>query len=191
MHSGLLGNNVNYTIITTTESSVILRLTPGSYWRKNFENLPGALTVLAVNAGQGYVAVGPTNSGKARDIAMVFERPVIYSSSKKLFKTHSHDVHIKGEGFPDKSSFKVALKFSPPLIEETGYTVKVIDRTDLKIILLDGRSWRVVAGPLLISAINTRGDDSGWITLPGMGVHIADVVDDLDDADETLTFQVK
>jgi hypothetical protein len=62
--NGLLGNNVNYTTLSTEESQITLRLGSGSHWRMNFENLPGVLTLLAVNAGEGFVAVGPTNSGK-------------------------------------------------------------------------------------------------------------------------------
>jgi hypothetical protein len=69
--NGLLGNNVNYTVVSTNEDSIRLRLVPSSLWRKNFENLPGPLTLLAVNAGQGFVAVGPTNALKGRDVATV------------------------------------------------------------------------------------------------------------------------
>jgi hypothetical protein len=114
--NGLLGGNVNFTTVSTSESSISLRLVPGSFWRKNFDNLPGALTLLAVNAGQGFVAVGPTNSGKGRDIAMVFERPAIFSDTKKIYRTHSHEFHIRGTGFPLQStSYKPQLKFSPSL----------------------------------------------------------------------------
>jgi hypothetical protein len=73
--NGLLGNGVNYTTVFTTYDTIQLRLVPGSVWRKNFDNLPGALTLLAVNAGGGFVAVGPINSGKGCDVATVFERP--------------------------------------------------------------------------------------------------------------------
>ena len=43
--NGILGNNVNYTTVQTSETSIQLRITPGSYWRKNFENLPGECNV--------------------------------------------------------------------------------------------------------------------------------------------------
>ncbi len=78
--NGILGKNVNYTIKSQTSELITLSLVPGSHWRKNVENLPGYLTLLAVNAGEGFVAVGPTNSGKGRDIATVFERPDVFSS---------------------------------------------------------------------------------------------------------------
>ena len=177
--NGILGNNVNYTTVTTTDSKITLRLVPGSYWRKNFENLPGALTLLAVNAGEGFVAVGPTNAGKGRDIAMIYERPNIHSGDAKIYRTHSHEFHIKGVGFPSTIS-KVQLKFSPPLTEGVDYTVRVVDRTDMEITLIDKRQWRAEPGPLIVTAINTRNDDAGWITLPGDGVHVAVVVEDID-----------
>ncbi len=63
--NGILGNNVNYTTLSNTETSMALRIAPGSFWRKNNENLPGALTLLAVNTGDGFVAVGPNNAGES------------------------------------------------------------------------------------------------------------------------------
>ena len=177
--NGILGNNVNYTVVSTTDSKISLRLVPGSFWRRNFENLPGALTILAVNAGEGYVAVGPTNAGKGRDVAMIYERPSIYSDTKKIFRTHSHEFHIKGEGFPTDTS-KVQLKFTTPLIADEDYTVRVIDRTDMELTLIDKRQWRAEPGPLIVTSINTRNDEGGWINLPGEGIHVAEVMEDID-----------
>jgi hypothetical protein len=179
--NGILGQGVNFTTVISSETSITLRLVPGSYWRKNFENLPAPLTLLAVNAGQGFVAVGPTNSGKGRDIAMIFERPQVFSSNKKLYRTHSHELHISGTGFPEPPSpFKPKLKFSPPLVEGTDYTLRVVERKDLEITLLDGRAWRSDPGALMVTQINVRGDDGGWISLPGAGIHVAEVVEDVD-----------
>lgn len=125
-HTGLLGNGVNFTVSSTSETSVSLRLAPGSLWRKNFENLPGPLTLLAVNAGQGFVAVGPTNAGKGRDVAMIFERPQVYSDNKHIFRTHSHELHIRGTGFPlSNTEYRPKLKFNPPLVENVDYILKV------------------------------------------------------------------
>jgi hypothetical protein len=179
--NGLLGNGVNYTTVATTGSTIAIRLAPGSYWRKNFDNLPGALTLLAVNAGQGFVAVGPTNAAKGRDVAMIFERPMVYSDAKKVYRTHSHELHIAGTGFPlPATGYKVQLKFDPPLAAGSDYTVKVFERGDLEVTLVDGKAWRADAGPLIVTAINTRGDDAGWIKLPGNGVHVAEVLEDID-----------
>jgi len=178
--NGLLGKNVNFTTVTTTDTTITLGLTPGSHWRKNVENLPGFLTLLAVNAGEGFVAVGPTNAAKGRDVATVFERPQVFSSNTKLYRTHSHELHIKGAGFP-KILAKPKITFVPALVEGVDYTVKVFDRSDLEVTLLDGRSWRSTPGPLQVSAVNTRGDEAGWVKLPGEdGIHVADVVEDID-----------
>ena len=178
--NGILGKGVNYTTVATSETSISIRIVPGSHWRKNVENLPGYLTLLAVNAGEGFVAVGPTNAAKGRDIATVFERPAIYSSNTKLYRTHSHELHIKGVGFT-KVLAKTQLRFSPPLTEGLDYKINVIDRTEMEVTLLDGRRWRSDDGPLTITGINTRGDEAGWVTIGGEnGVHVAEIVDDID-----------
>jgi len=177
--NGIVGKGVNFTAIANSESSISLRLEPGSLWRKNAENLPGVLTLLAVNAGAGFVAVGPTNAKKGRDVATIFERPMVYSSNKRIYKSQSHELHIMGQGFPMVIS-KPQLKFLPPLVEGVDYTIVVLDRTDMEITLLDGRQWGPDAGPLLVTAINTRGDEAGWVDLPGDGIHVAEIVDDVD-----------
>jgi len=181
--NGILGKGVNYTTATLTENYALLKLVPGSYWRKNVENLPGFLTLLAVNAGAGFVAVGPTNAKKGRDIARVFEKPVIYSGNTKLYQTHSHELHIYGEGFPTSMS-KPKLEFSPALSEGADYDITVMDRTEMIINLRDGVKWSENAGPLLVTKINTRGDMDGWVDLPGDGVHVAEILADID-SDQT------
>ena len=104
-----------------------------------------------------------------------------------------------------RSLAETKIIFEPPLTEGTDYSLRVVTRTDLEITLLDGKryvayltlspcamlsnpsrhspsepSWRKDKGPLIVKAINTRGDDDGWVQLPGDGVHVADVVDDAD-----------
>ena len=177
--NGIVGKGINFTAISNTETSISLRLEPGSFWRKNVENLPGVLTLLAVNAGAGFVAVGPTNAKKGRDVATVFERPSVFSSNKRLYRTQSHELHIRGTGFP-KILAKPELKFSPPLVVGVDYTIEVLDRDEMEITLLTGRQWRADPGPLLVTHINTRGDDAGWVDLPGDGIHVAEVVEDVD-----------
>jgi hypothetical protein len=177
--NGILGKGVNYTITSATAESLTLRLAAGSHWRKNVENLPGYLTLLAVNAGEGYVAVGPTNAAKGRDVATVFEKPTVYSGAVKLYQTHSHELRIRGAGFT-KQLARTQLRFDPPLTENVDYTINVEDRTELVVTLMDGRSWRSDTGPLLVTAINSRGDDAGWVSVGGEGVHVAEIIDDLD-----------
>eukprot|EP01041_Mallomonas_annulata_P008000 gene8000-16377_t len=177
--NGIVGKGVNFTATTSSDTSIALRLEPESSWRKNVENLPGVLTLLAVNAGAGFVAVGPTNAKKGRDVATIFERPSVFSSNKKLYRTQSHELHIMGAGFP-KVLAKPQLKFLPALQVDVDYTINVLDRDELEITLLPGRQWTPAPGPLLVTHINTRGDDAGWIDLPGDGVHVAEIMEDVD-----------
>lgn len=180
--NGILGKGINYTTVSTFENSISIRLTQGSLWRKNFDNLPGPLTLLAINAGQGFLAVGSV--GHRCDIATVFERPRVFPTDTKLFRTQTRELHIYGTGFPVPTShlapspYKTQLKFSPPLNEGVDYQVKVINRFDLQVVLLEGRAWRSDAGPLMVTHVNTRGDDAGWVVLPGDGVRVANVEED-------------
>jgi len=181
--NGLIGKGVNYTVDSSTTEEIHLTLKHGSQWRKNVDNLPGYLTLLAVDAGEGLVAVGPANAQKGKDVAMVFEHPEVYSGNTKLYRTHSHELHLKGVGFTKVLS-SPKLRFTPALVEGDDYSIKVVDRTDLEITLLDGRAWRSVKGPLQVTAINTRGDEGGWVELMGGdGVHVAEVVEDIDAED--------
>lgn len=180
--NGLLGKGVNYTTESSAEDEITLNLKAGSFWRKNVENLPGFLTLIAIDAGDGFTAAGPINTQKGKDVATVFERPSVNSDNVKLYRTHSHELHIKGTGF-SKVISKPKLKFSPALVEGDDYTINVISRTDMEVTLLDGKAWRSTAGPLQITAINTRGDEEGWIELSGGdGVHVAEVAEDIDGA---------
>ena len=155
-------------------------LVPGLSWLRNDEKFPGYLTLLGVNAGQGFATVGPMNSGKGKDIATVFERPDVYSSRTILLKSQTLELHITGIGFTNRLS-QTQLKFDPPLSEGNDYSLKVINRTNLEITLVDGKKWRKDSGPLIMKAINTRGDDGGWVNLDEPnGVHVAEVVEDKD-----------
>ncbi|CAM9618351.1 unnamed protein product, partial [Ectocarpus fasciculatus] len=176
--NGLVGDGVNYTTSQLTETQMTLKLVSGSMWRANMLNLPGYLTVLAVNSGAGFVAVGPVNSAKGRDVAAVFERPNVFSGNTKVFRTHTHELHIFGVGFPLVMG-ALQLEFNPPLREDVDYTVDVISRTEAELTLLDKKAWSSEAGPLIVTRVNTKGTKDGWITLPGSGVHVADVQEDV------------
>jgi hypothetical protein len=178
--NGILGKSVNYSSTSFTETSIKLKLQHFSSWRKNMDNLPGVLNLLAVNAGEGFVAVGPRNTGIGRDVATIFERPDVHSNNTKLYRTQSHELHISGTGFP-RTKGKVLLKFNPPLIENTDYTIRVISRFELEVTLMDGKQWRSDAGPLQVTQINTRGDEAGWVKVGGeTGEHVAEVLNDID-----------
>jgi len=180
--NGIIGKGKNYTTTEHSATQLTLKLAPGSLWRKNGESLPGYLTLLAVDAGGGFVSVGPINSGKGRDIAAVFERPSIQAAAPgtqvvQLFRTHSHELAIRGAGFPLVMS-RPLLRFKPPLQEGIDYTVRVTTRLDMTITLISGRAWRDTPGSLFITGINTRGDEAGWVLYAGDGVKVADVIAD-------------
>jgi hypothetical protein len=179
--NGLIGRGMNFTVTFISNEQIHLKRTADSYWRRNFKKLPTALTLLAVNAGQGFVAIGATNSAKGQDIATIFEPPQIFSSTKKIFRTHTHEFHIRGAGFPLPSTqYKPLIRFNTPLVDGVAYSIRVVARDDLEIILLDGKAWRPDAGDLIVTYINTRGDEAGWKKLPGEWVHVAQVVEDND-----------
>lgn len=177
--NGILGRGKNYTTTEHTATELSLKIAAGSMWRRNGENLPGYLTLLAVDAGGGFISVGPINAGKGRDVASVFERPSIHPAApvEKIFRTHSHELLIRGTGFPMVMS-RPLLRFSPALQEGVDYTVVVTTRQDMTITLVGGRTWKDTPGPLYITGINTRGDEAGWVTYPGTGLQVAEVVAD-------------
>ena len=178
--SGILGNGVNYTTTLTTPTSISLRLVSGSSWRNNMKYLPGFLTLLAVDTGEGFVAASLLNAWGGRAVATVFERPDVHSANVVLYRSQSHDLHLKGEGFM-WSLATTQLRFNPLLIVDVDYTVKIINSTECVVTLLDGKQWRADDGPLQITHINTRGDDGGWVKVGGEGgVHVAEIVSDVD-----------
>lgn len=178
----LVGQGVNYTTVKTISTSITLKLVPGSFWQNNFDHLPRPLTLLAMNTSvNGYIDVNSIMPDKGKEIAMVFERPTIISMKTKLYKSLSHRLHISGTGFPDRATtFKPTLLFKPPLIEGVDYTLSVVSRTDLEVTLVDGKAWRTEPGLLYVIAINTRGDDQGWIKFEGEGVCVAEIIDNVE-----------
>lgn len=53
------------------------------------------------------------------------------------------------------------LKLSPPLTEGVDYALRLVNRTDLEVTLLDGKAWSPLSRrhkiSLFVTAINTRG----------------------------------
>jgi hypothetical protein len=177
--NGILGSGINYTTVSTSAEIITLSIVPGFHWRNDVENLPAFLILLAVNAGEGFVAVGDTDAAEGQAVATIFEKPAIYSSNAQLYQTHSYELRVKGVGFT-RILGKPELKFNPPLVEGVDYTIRIIDRTELAVTLLDGRAWRSDAGPLTIAAVNTKGTEDGWVVVGGNdGIHVAEVVEDM------------
>jgi len=141
--NSLRGKGVNYTTVLHTETELSLQLKPGSKWRVNPTNLPGPLVLLAVNAGAGFVPVGPTEAKKGRKVATIFEDPKVLPSQDTIFNMHTHEVWVKGTGFTGYigSQYSTTLDFDPPLRVGEDIALKVFNRTHLRLSLLAGKSW--------------------------------------------------
>ena len=113
--------------------SISLPINPTSIVQN--ENLPGYLFVREINSGNGFKSPSSTE-GKVC-VAQVFERPRIYPSDVKIYRTQTLQLHISGEGFTDRFS-KMRLTVGS-LVEGTDYTITVLNREELVVTLLDGR----------------------------------------------------
>lgn len=101
------------------------------------DNLPGYLVVREINSGNGFKPASLTD-GRV-PVAIVYERPKVYTSSVKIYRTQTIQLRISGEGFTDRFS-KMSLMFSPNIgYESIDYTVTVLNREELIVTLLDGR----------------------------------------------------
>ena len=170
--NGLRGHGVNYTTVEHSESMLTLALAPGSKWRANPENLPGPLNLLAVDAGGGFVAVGPTEAKKGRPVATIFEDVFIQPNPDKvLFSSHTHELWIVGKGFT-RGDYKTQLAFDPPIEDRipNDITLLVYNRTHIKLTLFEGESW---LGPKITQPIGLRvktaNTGPGPVTMNGDG----------------------
>ena len=105
---------MNYTTVEHTNQLLRMKLAAGSKWRANPANLPGPLVLLAVDAGAGFVAVGPTEAKKGRTVATIFETPAVDANKDVIFQTHTHEIWITGAGFT-RQTYSTSLVFDPPL----------------------------------------------------------------------------
>ena len=80
-------------------SSIILIYDIHLHLDQNVDSLPGPLVLLAANVGDGWVPLGPTAAKTGRKVATVFEDPSGESSDIEIFRTHTHELMIKGAGF--------------------------------------------------------------------------------------------
>lgn len=155
--NGLMGRGVNYTVTSFDDSRVEIYLKPGSHWRRNGANLPAPLTLLAVDAGSGYVAVGATEARKGIRVATVFEAPAVNPSPlTSLFRTHSAQLWITGVGFTRAGAAagygaELKLEFEPALKLGADYTLTVFNRTHALVRLREGRAWAPAPGPLYVT----------------------------------------
>mmetsp|Transcript_22829 Transcript_22829/g.71557 ORF Transcript_22829/g.71557 Transcript_22829/m.71557 type:complete len:913 (-) Transcript_22829:693-3431(-) len=159
--NGLLGRGVNYSASEYDDTRIELVLKPGSMWRRNGANLPAPLTLLAVDAGSGFVAVGATEARKGVRVATIFEAPAVRANPlTSLFRTHSAQLWITGQGFTRPGlvagvDAEMKLDFEPALRLGTDYILTVFNRTHALIRLREGRAWAAQPGPLYVTACDT------------------------------------
>jgi len=141
--NGLRGKGVNYTTVEHNTELIRMKLSSGSKWRANPANLPGPLVLLAVDAGGGFVPVGPTEAKKGRTVATIFEVPEVNQKTKDIFQTHSHELWITGKGFT-RQTYSTTITFNPPLKytgDDPDVSMLVYNRTHIKLTLLEGKKW--------------------------------------------------
>ena len=85
-------------------------------------SLPGSLVLLAANVGDGWVPLGPTVAKAGRKVATVFEDPSIEPNSIEIYRTHTHELMIKGTGFNKRSPPVIDFE---PLLDFAGVYVQV------------------------------------------------------------------
>ncbi|CAM9721966.1 unnamed protein product [Ascophyllum nodosum] len=153
--NALRGGGTIFTITDIQPQIITLDLKEGSKWRGNVDSLPGPLVLLAANVGDGWVPLGPTRAKAGRKVATVFEDPSIEPNNIEIYRTHTHELMIKGTGF-NKLSPPV-LDFEPPL-NSAGVYLQVMNRTSIMLSLSSTTSqWTSEdkVGPLTIKAIDT------------------------------------
>ena len=69
--------------------------------------------MLAAEAGDGWVPLGPTAAKAGRKVATVFEDPSVEASDIEIYRTHTHELLIKGTGFTKAA--RPILDFEPAL----------------------------------------------------------------------------
>jgi hypothetical protein len=176
--NGILGRSINYTITGVSNTLITLRLIAPSVWYKNMEELPRLLTVLSINAGEGFLPQGLENNPRGCPVATVFELPHVNRLGNKVYRTKDREITVYGRGFTTGVG-TTRLKFFLPFSQGKDYDLEVISRTELKLTLLEGKQWRPNKGPLHVLAINTRGDEAGWIRIGGhFGTVVSQIVDD-------------
>jgi hypothetical protein len=174
----------NYSIISITDDSIYLKLLNRSQWiSSDLSYLSTALVVLGIDTGSGFEPVQVPGSKKdGIPIATILGSPMVYGQRIAIYRTHSSEFRIIGKEFsvpsimhPDR---RTSFQFSPPLIEGVHYKVLRADHDNILLSLQDNHAWRPEPGWLYLTAINSKGIDTGWRYFPGEGIRVANVVED-------------
>ncbi|CBN78994.1 peptidase S1 and S6, chymotrypsin/Hap [Ectocarpus siliculosus] len=174
--NALRGGGTNFTITDSQPELLTLELAEGSKWRKNPSALPGALVLLAADSGDGWVPLGPTQAKAGSKVATVFEDPSVEASDVEIYRTHTHELQIRGTGF--NKVVRPVLDFEPAL-DSTSVYVEVVNRTMITLSLSTTSSqWTADenVGDLTIKGLDTG---AGMVTFDSP-VTVAKVVSDSD-----------
>eukprot|EP00752_Nemacystus_decipiens_P008235 g7364.t1 len=145
----------HFTITRTQPYRMTLELAEGRTWHTNPEALPGPLIMLAADAGDGYVPLGPTAAKTGRTVATVFEDPSVVASDAEIFRTRTRELEILGTGFNKLA--RPTIHFEPAL-ESMRVAVEVVNRTMIRLSLkTSSPQWTTAdnLGPLTIKGMDT------------------------------------
>eukprot|EP01040_Poterioochromonas_malhamensis_P014692 gene14692-16310_t len=162
--------NVNYSIESVSKTEIRVKRLGGSSWLHFDSSVnPKPLMLHSVYIGGPEIHIG-TDGNRGKPIATVLQQPSIERSDTKVYVNLTNELNIRGKGFPHPSTnYRTQLMFSPSLIVGIDYTIGMVEENTLKLHLLPNRVWRKDPGPIKIIAINTRGDDYGWISYDSIG----------------------
>lgn len=104
--------------------------------------------LLAAEAGDGWVPLGPTAAKAGRKVATVFEDPSVKESDVEIFRTSTHELQITGTGFNKVS--RPTLEFEPAL-DDANYYVDVSGMRCCTCCRVDRAEWVVAWGWLQVS----------------------------------------
>jgi hypothetical protein len=135
-------------------------------------------------------------------VANVLITPGVIDSDDYLFMSDSNELRVNGTGFIGAK--KVDLYFQPPLVKQVAYEdVSNYPLVKNEVILRLGYDypWRKAPGALYVIGVDTGGGPvkvggdvgwfpsplvldgyggaNGWMDLPGSGVHVAEVLEDV------------
>ncbi|KAJ8598836.1 hypothetical protein CTAYLR_008534 [Chrysophaeum taylorii] len=184
--NSLRGRGVNYTIVEAHANELRLKLTAGSHWRANAANLPGPLTLLAVNAGAGPVPVGATEAKKGRVVATIYADPRLTATPEtKIFRTLTHELWVVGDGLTrGETNFDLSAKSTKdggkttPLTQFVDYLLVVFNTTHARFWLRDGKAWAPDDDSVLVcTGLDTGAGPVDYVT-PDAPVVLATVAAD-------------
>ena len=160
----------DYTIDGATGVNIGLRLKPGSVWHDDPADLPGPLKLLAVDAGAGFVAVGPTEARTGSVVATIFEDPVVDPSPQQtVYQTQTRELWITGRGFTPETTLTFGTldssrdRYEAYHLPQAGqhYVMLVFNRTHLRLTLQENHKWAQQDGILRVTGIDTGAGQLG------------------------------